>query len=119
MKTTVQFPSGLMALAAKSAALVLALASANLASAQTNNTRTGVNAGASITTGDENNSDGFSALRLNTGGSQNTAVGSLSLQNNKTGLYNTAVGYKALTVNTAASLACFSPPAGSRRTSRT
>ncbi len=101
MKTNTQFHRSLIALAAKSAALVLALASANLASAQTNNTRTGANALADITTGDLNTADGAYALLHTTTGRLNTAVGANSLKFNTAGNQNTAVGYAALQFNTA------------------
>jgi hypothetical protein len=99
MKPIIQFHRDLIPLVVKSTALILALASAQIATAQLHNTKTGVNAGASITTGDENTSDGFSALQLTNTGSFNTAVGSLALQKNTTGINNTAVGYQALTLN--------------------
>jgi len=101
MKTTTQFHRGLMALAAKSAALVLALASANLASAGVNNTHTGDNALNSITTGANNTADGWSAMQNTTTGRRNTAVGSQALKSNVAGNQNTAIGYDALEFNTA------------------
>jgi len=97
----IQFHCSLIPLAVRSTALILALASANIASAQVHNTKTGVSAGASITTGDEDTADGFSALQLTNTGSFDTAVGSLALQKNTAGSSNTAVGYMALTLNTA------------------
>src|SRR5882762_7098891 len=100
MRAITRFSCGLMALPARSAALILALASANIASAQTNNTKTGGSALISITTGDDNTADGFSALQLTNTGIRNTAVGSLSLNSNTSGSYSTAVGYGALKVNT-------------------
>src|SRR5438067_837372 len=101
MKHTIPFHHGLMPLAVRSTALILALASANIASAQVHNTKTGVSALASITTGDENTADGFSALQFTNTGGKNTAVGSISLQKNTSGSTNTAVGYAALAVNNA------------------
>src|SRR5437588_21863 len=99
MKPIIQFHCRLISLAVRSIALILVFASANLASAQVHNTKTGVSAMTSITTGDENTADGFSALQLTTTGSFNTAVGSLSLQKNTEGINNTAVGYQALTLS--------------------
>ncbi|PYK96391.1 MAG: hypothetical protein DME32_17785 [Verrucomicrobia bacterium] len=89
--------------------LLVILASAKIASAQLNNTTNGpnavvtngTNAGASMTTGDDNSAYGFSALQKTKTGLGNTAVGSLSLKNNIAGSHNTAVGYSALTVDTA------------------
>src|SRR5437763_13370801 len=86
MKHTIPFHHGLIPLAVRSTALVLALASAKIVAAQVHNTKTGVNAGASITNGDENTADGFSALQLTNTGSFNTAVGSLALQRNTAGI---------------------------------
>ena len=101
MKPIIQFQRCSISLAVRSTVLILALASADIASAQVHNTKTGVNAGASITTGDEDTADGFSALQLTNTGSFNTAVGSLALQKNTAGINNTAVGYQALTLNNA------------------
>src|SRR5689334_2877877 len=100
MRTALKSPCGLKARTTGIAALLLALASAHVASAQ-GNTRTGVNAGVSITIGDDNTADGFSALRFNGSGRRNTAVGSLSLRDNTSGKQNTAVGYGTLTVSVA------------------
>src|SRR6476620_7998236 len=99
MKPIIPIHYRLIPLAVRSIAFTLMLASASIASAQLHNTKTGVSAGASITTGDENTADGFSALQLTNTGSKNTAVGSLSLQKNTSGSNNTAVGYQALTLN--------------------
>src|SRR5438067_13856599 len=89
--------------------LVLILASADIASAQLNNTTNrpnaavtnGTSAGASMTTGDDNSAYGFSALRFTTTGLRNTALGSLTLRNNAAGNDNTAVGSRALNVSIA------------------
>src|SRR5207248_2297159 len=89
--------------------LILALASANIASAQLNNTTNGpnaavtngTNAGAGMTTGDDNSAYGFSALQKTKTGIGNTAVGSQALKTSIAGSHNTAVGYGALTVDTA------------------
>src|SRR5438477_11902120 len=88
--------------------LILALASANIASAHLNNTTNGpnaavtngTNAGASMTTGDDNSAYGFSALQKTTTGIGNTAIGSLALKSDIAGSHNTAVGYGALNYNT-------------------
>src|SRR5882672_778959 len=104
MKSTTQFHRGLKTFAVKSAALLLALACANIASAQNNTgpgSANGTSAGASFTSGTDNTAYGFSALQSDTTGSRNTAVGSLTLQNNIAGGNNTAVGYGALTVSIA------------------
>src|SRR3982751_4905984 len=103
MKPIIQFHRDLIPLVVKSTALILALASAQIATAQLHNTKTGVNAGASINTGDDNTSDGFSALQLTNTGSFNTAVGSLALQKNTAGINNTSVVYAALLLNLGAS----------------
>jgi hypothetical protein len=100
----IQFHCSLIPLAVRSTALILALAFANIASAQVHNTKTGVSAGASITTGDEDTADGFSALQLTNTGSFDTAVGSLALQKNTAGRYeNNAFGDLAMENNTSGS----------------
>src|SRR4051794_4685744 len=103
MKRIIKPHGGLKAITTEIAAILLALASIPIASAQTNNTRTGTNAGTNFFTssGDDNTADGFSALRSNTSGLRNTAVGSVALKTNTVGNYNTAVGYGTLTVSTA------------------
>ena len=68
-----------------------------------NNTRYGLNALASNTTGNQNTASGVAALRFNTDGSSNTATGALALRDNTTGVGNTAIGRGALRSNTTGS----------------
>ena len=68
--------------------------------AQNQNTRFGVQALDSNTSGDKNTAIGFQAMTDNTSGSTNTATGSQALFLNTTGNSNTATGYQALQNNT-------------------
>jgi len=99
----IQFHCSLIPLAVRSTALILALASANIASAQVHNTKNRRQPpGRASPTGDEDTADGFSALQLTNTGSFDTAVGSLRASEKiLQGSSNTAVGYMALTLNTA------------------
>src|SRR6266446_6216815 len=103
MKPTTQFHHFLMNLAAKSAVLVLALTCAGIASAQSRNTNTGFNAGASVTTGNYNTATGRDALRFNTDGASNVAAGYQALFKNTSGDFNVALGDGALMNNTTGS----------------
>src|SRR5947207_15778937 len=90
-------------------ALVLILASASIASAQLNNTTNGpnaavtngTNAGAGMTTGDDNSAYGFSALQKTKTGIGKNDVGSQALKTSIVGIHNTADAYGAITVDTA------------------
>jgi len=108
-----------MALAARSAAVLVALASDNVEALPPHDTRSGTNALANVTTGDGNTADGYSALQFTTTGGRNTGVGSLALTNNVTGSYNTAVGYAALTNNTVSDNSAFGYEALTSNTSGT
>ena len=112
MKTNTHINRALMALAAKSAALVLALASVHNARAQVTNTGTGpsanvvpsngTDAAKAITVANGNNSAyGYQALLSDTTGIGNTAVGSWALKLNSAGNSNVAAGYAALYANKA------------------
>ena len=83
---------GLKSLTTGIGATLLALMS--VASAQSN-TKTGLNAGAAITTGTNNTAIGASALQADKTGSFNTAVGASALLKT-TGASNVAVGFEAL-----------------------
>src|SRR5262245_45353233 len=54
------------------------------------NTRDGLNALISLTTGQFNSGFGFGALKVDTTGSHNTGVGAQALTNNTIGSFNTA-----------------------------
>ncbi len=64
------------------------------------NTRVGVGALNSNTTGNSNTANGLSALQNNTTGNSNTANGGYALFSNTTGNSNTANGFQALVNNT-------------------
>jgi len=87
------------------------------------NTKIGIDALNSITTGGFNTATGFRALYSNTTGNYNTATGWRSLYLNTIGTHNTATGYRALysnttgTINTATGFqALYSNTAGSYNT---
>ena len=66
----------------------------------TNNTRAGIAALSSNTTGFGNTAFGSGALRENTTGDRNTAIGSAALRDNISGINNTASGRNVLRYNT-------------------
>lgn len=130
MKATHKITRVLAALAAGVGALILALASANIASAQTNTTNgpnatltNGIRAGANMAAdGQHNSAYGNTALRFNTTGDFNNAFGSLALTANVTGNYNTGIGYGALNSNTESfntSVGCLSLNVNTTGTSNT
>ena len=63
------------------------------------NTRDGLNALISLTTGQFNTGIGFAALKVDHSGSNNTAVGAQALLQNTIGSYNTAIGENAMVSN--------------------
>ena len=64
------------------------------------NTRVGVSALASNTSGSQNTAFGYKALQINNAGAANTAVGNRALQQNGVGNNNIAIGKDVLLVNT-------------------
>ncbi len=64
------------------------------------NTRDGLNALISLTSGQFNTAIGFAALKKDNSGSHNTAVGAQALLQNTIGGYNTAIGENAMVSNT-------------------
>ncbi len=63
------------------------------------NTRDGLNALISLTSGQFNTGIGFAALKADNSGSHNTSVGAQALTKNTIGSYNTAIGENALIFN--------------------
>ena len=64
------------------------------------NTRVGVSALASNTSGSQNTAFGYKALQINNAGAANTAIGNRVLQQNGVGNNNVAIGKDVLLVNT-------------------
>ncbi|MCH2208344.1 MAG: cell division protein ZapB [Lentisphaerales bacterium] len=80
-------------------ALTLAF-STQFVGAQSGNTKTGTNAGVSITTGDYNVMNGYSSGRYTNSGSNNTFIGTNSGRDNTNGYDNTFIGRNAGHFNT-------------------
>lgn len=97
MKTNISIRVRFASLGSTCVICFLSLASVEIAGAQTN-TKTGVGAGAKLTTGKNNTADGFRALFATKTGSFNTAVGGSALTANL-GSSNVAVGFQALFKN--------------------
>ena len=98
MKTNIRIRARFASLGSTCVIFFLSLASIQIAGAQTN-TKTGIGAGAKLTTGKNNTADGFRALFATKTGSFNTAVGGSALTANL-GSSNVALGYQALFKNT-------------------